>query len=55
MATRSCEADGRYSYAAKAAMEREGELAQLARAPDLHSGGHRFDSGILHQGKILLR
>ena len=26
-----------------------GELAQLARAPALHAGGHRFDSGILHQ------
>ena len=25
-----------------------GELAQLARAPALHAGGHRFDSGILH-------
>ena len=27
---------------------RIGELAQLARAPALHAGGHRFDSGILH-------
>ena len=27
----------------------DGELAQLARAPALHAGGHRFDSGILHQ------
>ena len=26
----------------------EGELAQLARAPALHAGGHRFDSDILH-------
>ena len=26
-----------------------GELAQLARAPALHAGGHRFDSGILHE------
>ena len=25
-----------------------GELAQLARALDLHSRGHRFDSDILH-------
>ena len=25
-----------------------GELAQLARAPALHVGGHRFDSDILH-------
>ena len=25
-----------------------GGLAQLARAPDLHSGGQRFDSVILH-------
>ena len=24
-------------------------LAQLARAPALHAGGHRFDSDILHQ------
>jgi hypothetical protein len=30
-----------------------GELAQLARAPDLHSGGHRFDSDILHQREKL--
>ena len=27
---------------------RFGELAQLARAPALHAGGHRFDSDILH-------
>ena len=26
-----------------------GELAQLARAPALHAGGHRFDSDILHR------
>jgi hypothetical protein len=26
----------------------QGELAQLARAPALHAGGHRFDSDILH-------
>ncbi len=26
----------------------EGELAQLARAFEWHSKGHRFDSGILH-------
>ncbi len=39
----------RYSFAAfEAAMEHEGGLAQLARALDLHSRGHRFDSGILH-------
>ncbi len=25
-----------------------GELAQLARAPALHAGGHRFESDILH-------
>ena len=25
-----------------------GELAQLARAPALHAGGHRFESVILH-------
>ncbi len=28
---------------------RHGELAQLARAPALHAGGHRFDSDILHE------
>ncbi len=27
-----------------------GGLAQLARAPALHAGGHRFDSDILHHG-----
>ena len=26
-----------------------GGLAQLARAPALQAGGHRFDSDILHQ------
>ena len=26
-----------------------GGLAQLARAPALHAGGHRFESDILHQ------
>ena len=28
---------------------REGGLAQLARAPALQAGGHRFDSDILHK------
>ena len=28
-----------------------GGLAQLARALDLHSRGHRFDSDILHKEK----
>ena len=27
----------------------DGGLAQLARAPALHAGGHRFDSDILHK------
>jgi hypothetical protein len=27
-----------------------GGLAQLARAPALQAGGHRFDSDILHNG-----
>jgi hypothetical protein len=31
-----------------------GGLAQLARAPALQAGGHRFDSDILHQGKEVL-
>ena len=30
------------------AMADEGGLAQLARAPALHAGGHRFESDILH-------
>jgi hypothetical protein len=30
-------------------MFRLGELAQLARAPALHAGGHRFESDILHE------
>ena len=28
-----------------------GGLAQLARAPALQAGGHRFDSDILHSSK----
>ena len=36
---------------AKAA-EDNGGLAQLARAPALHAGGHRFDSDILHTCQI---
>ena len=28
--------------------KKNGGLAQLARAPALHAGGHRFDSDILH-------
>ena len=28
-----------------------GGLAQLARAPALHAGGHRFESDILHTKK----
>ena len=34
-----------------AARCRPGGLAQLARAPALQAGGHRFDSDILHQDK----
>ena len=30
-----------------------GGLAQLARAPALHAGGHRFESDILHQQLVL--
>ena len=34
-------------------MAREtGGLAQLARAPALQAGGHRFDSDILHKKKF---
>lgn len=33
-------------------MTKNGGLAQLARAPALHAGGHRFDSDILHQGFV---
>ena len=33
----------------------EGGLAQLARAPALQAGGHRFDSDILHELKLKLR
>ncbi len=29
-------------------LKEEGGLAQLARAPALQAGGHRFDSDILH-------
>ena len=32
---------------------KNGELAQLARAPALHAGGHRFDSDILHWAEAL--
>jgi hypothetical protein len=31
--------------------KKHGGLAQLARAPALQAGGHRFDSDILHQRK----
>ena len=31
-----------------------GGLAQLARAPALQAGGRRFDSDILHRGRIKL-
>ena len=30
-------------------MKNTGGLAQLARAPALHAGGHRFESVILHK------
>ena len=32
-----------------------GGIAQLARAPALQAGGHRFDSVYLHQVKIGLK
>ena len=32
-----------------------GGLAQLARAPALHAGGHRFDSDILHKGFVIYK
>jgi hypothetical protein len=31
-----------------------GGLAQLARAPALHAGGHRFESDILHNFKFAI-
>jgi hypothetical protein len=31
-----------------------GPLAQLARAPALHAGGHRFDSDRVHEPRELL-
>ena len=31
---------------------KNGGLAQLARAPALHAGGHRFDSDILHNSHL---
>jgi hypothetical protein len=31
---------------------KQGGLAQLARAPALQAGGHRFDSDILHGAKF---
>ena len=31
---------------------KNGGLAQLARAPALHAGGHRFDSDILHKAML---
>jgi hypothetical protein len=33
---------------------KNGGLAQLARAPALHAGGHRFDSDILHQDSYFI-
>ena len=30
----------------------QGGLAQLARAPALQAGGHRFDSDILHRSVV---
>ena len=32
-----------------------GGLAQLARAPALHAGGHRFESDILHRSLMLAK
>ena len=32
-------------------VQQHGGLAQLARAPALHAGGHRFDSDILHNSE----
>jgi hypothetical protein len=37
---------------ASAAESAVGGLAQLARAPALQAGGHRFESDILHQDKV---
>ena len=36
------------SYRESGTTTKDGGLAQLARAPALHAGGHRFDSDILH-------
>ena len=33
---------------------KEGGLAQLARAPALQAGGHRFDSDILHGNQLTI-
>ena len=34
-------------------MENKGGYSSVGRAPDLHSGGHRFESGYLHHFKML--
>ena len=36
-------------------LSEKGGLAQLARAPALQAGGHRFDSDILHRGDDLFK
>ena len=47
----------RRSLGSKKNQDLYGGLAQLARAPALHAGGHRFESVILHerdlQGEVI--
>ena len=46
---------GKHSFGefglARRSLGEVGGLAQLARAPALQAGGHRFDSDILHRSK----
>ena len=44
---------GQHEGIALRSLGEEGGLAQLARAPALHAGGHRFDSDILHNRRVV--
>jgi hypothetical protein len=43
----ACHAEG-HGFESRTSRNKDGELAQLARASALHAEGHRFESDILH-------
>ena len=55
MPAMACGFESHHPYQNYRTLPDNGGLAQLARAPALHAGGHRFESDILHSVRLNFR